>query len=228
MSNWGQLGLQDATSPLITQLILFHDHSISIIVLVLTFTLYFLICLMMNSFYSPRLLEAQVIETIWTIIPCIILLTLIIPSLRILYLIEGTDRPEVTIKSIGHQWYWSYEYSDFNDLEYRSYIIPENQLSRGIYRLLEVDNRAVLPLMTETRILVTATDVIHSWSVPRIGLKVDAIPGRLNQLSVSPSAVGVFYGQCSEICGTNHSFMPIVLEIVTRKSFINWSKNINI
>lgn len=224
MSNWGQLGLQDAVSPLITQLTLFHDHRISIITLIWTLTLYLLTYAVINSYYTPRLLEAQVIETVWTITPCVILLALIIPSLRILYLMEGTDSPEITIKSIGHQWYWSYEYSDLDGLDYRSYIIPENQLLAGIYRLLEVDNRAVLSLITETRILVTAEDVIHAWSVPRMGLKVDAIPGRLNQLSVSPSAIGIFYGQCSEICGTNHSFIPIILEVVPTKPFINWSK----
>ena len=222
MANWGQWGLQDANSPLIEQLIFFHDHAIVIIVLVITVVTYASIALLLNSYTSRTLLEGQEIETIWTILPAIILVFLALPSLRLLYLLDEVNNPVITLKAIGRQWYWSYEYSDFARLEFDSYIIPTSDLAPGDYRLLEVDNRVVLPKESEIRVLVTASDVIHSWTVPALGVKADAIPGRLNQIRINANRPGVFYGQCSEICGANHSFMPIVLEIVDTKTFINW------
>lgn len=223
MINWNQLGFQDAISPVITQLIFFHDHAIIILTLITTLIIYASYTLINNRFISRFTLEAQEIETIWTILPAIILLFLAFPSLRLLYLIDEVTRPSLTIKAIGHQWYWSYEYSDFLNIEFDSYITQTDSLSLNNFRLLEVDNRTVVPLSTEIRILVTAADVIHSWTIPSIGVKVDAIPGRLNQLGMFPSNPGIFYGQCSEICGANHSFMPICIEIVNIKSFNNWA-----
>jgi len=172
-------------------------------------------------------MEAQEIETIWTILPAIILLFLALPSLRLLYLTDELRQPGITLKAIGHQWYWRYEYSDFIDVEIDSYIVPVSDLSPGEFRLLEVDNRVVLPIHLEIRVLVTAADVIHSWTVPSLGVKVDAIPGRLNQLGFTIRQPGVFYGQCSEICGANHSFIPIAIESVNLKSFIKWITNFN-
>nr|QVX31159.1 cytochrome c oxidase subunit 2 [Drieschia cf. elegans BG-2021] len=222
MSAWGQLYFQDAASPIMLQLISFHDHAMLIITLIMAFVSYAFMSLMTNKFICNNIFEAQEVETIWTILPAIILLFLALPSLRLLYLMDEVTDPSFTLKTIGHQWYWSYEYSDFSNIEFDSYMIPTDELSMGQFRLLEVDNRAVLPMQTEIRVLVTAADVIHSWTVPSLGVKVDAIPGRLNQLGVYISRPGIFYGQCSEICGANHSFMPIAIESVDFNSFTNW------
>lgn len=222
MITWGQLRFQDAASPIITQLIAFHDHAILVLTLVLTLVVYATLALISNSYKCRNIYEAQEIETIWTILPAVTLLFLALPSLRLLYLIDEVSSPSLTIKTIGHQWYWRYEYSDFAKLEFDSYMLPEEDLHSGQFRLLETDNRTVLPILTEIRILVTAADVIHSWTVPRLGVKVDAIPGRLNQLGFTATRPGVFYGQCSEICGANHSFIPITLELVNYESFNNW------
>lgn len=219
---WNQLGLQDAISPIISQLITFHDHSILILVIVMTFVRYAILTLLLNSYKCRRIYEAHEIETVWTILPVIILVFLAIPSLRLLYLIEELNSPSITIKTIAHQWYWSYEYSDFNNVEFDSYILPEEDLKFGQHRLLEVDNRIVLPIHTQVRIIVTSSDVIHSWTIPRLGVKIDAIPGRLNQFGFTTLGSGVLYGQCSEICGANHSFIPISLEIVDLTRFNNW------
>lgn len=226
MSTWAQLLFQDACSPTILQLIKFHDHAILILTLILSLVIYGGASLLSNSITSRYTLEAQEIEIIWTILPALVLLFLALPSLRLLYLIDETANPSVTLKAVGHQWYWSYEYSDFADLEFDSYILPSSELSPGDYRLLEVDNRAVLPIFLEIRTIVTAADVIHSWTVPRLGVKADAFPGRLNQLTFSITKPGVFYGQCSEICGANHSFIPIAIESVNINTFISWVKSI--
>ncbi len=222
MAYWAQISFQDAASPLISQLISFHDHAMLILVLVTTIVCYAIASLILNKISNRYILEAQQIETIWTILPALILLFLAFPSLHLLYLIDEVPNPSITLKTIGHQWYWRYEYSDFSKLEFDSYILPESQLSIGQFRLLEVDHRAILPINTESRIIVTAADVIHCWTIPRIGVKVDALPGRLNQTRFTSHRPGVFYGQCSEICGANHSFIPIVLEIVDTSSFIKW------
>lgn len=222
MPHWGQLSFQDAASPLILQLISFHDHAILIVTLVIVIVFYAFISLIINKFTRNNIFEAQEIETVWTILPAITLLFLALPSLRLLYLIDEITNPSFTIKTIGHQWYWRYEYSDFFNIEFDSYITPTEDLKEGEFRLLEVDNRAVLPIQTEIRVLVTAADVIHSWAVPALGVKVDAIPGRLNQLGIYISRPGVFYGQCSEICGANHSFIPIAIETVDFSSFTKW------
>nr|YP_009988592.1 cytochrome c oxidase subunit II [Pharyngocirrus uchidai]QNM39903.1 cytochrome c oxidase subunit II [Pharyngocirrus uchidai] len=225
MSNWDQLNFQDAASPIMSQLIMFHDHAMIILTLVISLVAYAMAALMANSLSSRYIFEAQEIETIWTVLPAITLLFLALPSLRLLYLMDEVSSPAVTLKTVGHQWYWSYEYSDFLNLEFDSYMLPTDELESGQFRLLEVDHRAVLPMHSEIRVLVTAADVIHSWTVPSLGVKADAIPGRLNQLGFIMNRPGVFYGQCSEICGANHSFMPIVIESVDTPSFSNWVSN---
>ena len=222
MAQWNQLLFQDAASPIITQLINLHDHALTIIILTLSLVFYILLYLIFNTLSCRTLLEAQEIETIWTILPAIILIFLALPSLRLLYLIDEISHPSITIKTIGHQWYWRYEYSDFANLEFDSYIIPSSDLSLGEFRLLEVDHRIVIPIQTEIRLLVTAADVIHSWCVPSLGIKLDGIPGRLNQITLSCNRPGIFYGQCSEICGTNHSFIPIAIEVIDFPSFSKW------
>lgn len=180
----------------------------------------------MNNYTNFKLYEGQIIELIWTVIPAVILVFIALPSLRALYLLDEVKTPAITIKTIGHQWYWSYEYSDFPNIEFDAYIIPSTDINPEEFRLLEVDNRTVIPFNTQIRLLVSAADVIHSWTVPSIGIKVDAFPGRLNQLRMYSLRPGILYGQCSEICGANHSFIPIVLEVVTPKDFISWIKSI--
>nr|YP_009942994.1 cytochrome c oxidase subunit II [Littorina brevicula]QOD40599.1 cytochrome c oxidase subunit II [Littorina brevicula]ULR86923.1 cytochrome c oxidase subunit 2 [Littorina brevicula]UOH96712.1 cytochrome c oxidase subunit II [Littorina brevicula] len=222
MSLWGQWGFQDAASPLMEELIFFHDHAMMILIMIISLVGYAALSLMLNKYTCRSLVEGQEIETIWTIIPAIILVFLALPSLRLLYLLDEVGDCSLTVKSIGHQWYWSYEYSDFLNIEFDSYMIPTNELESGDFRLLEVDHRVVLPTQTDIRVLVTSADVIHSWTVPSLGIKADAVPGRLNQLSFYIKYPGVFYGQCSEICGANHSFMPIVVEAVPLKNFMQW------
>jgi cytochrome c oxidase subunit 2 len=185
---------------------------------------YFIISLTLNTLRNRFLLDGQFIEIIWTVVPALILLVIALPSLRLLYLIDEVAEPSLTLKAVGHQWYWSYEYSDFTNIEFDSYMLPESELRGGI-RLLEVDNRVVLPYLSRVRILIRAADVLHSWTIPRLGVKADAIPGRLNQLNLVFNRPGIFYGQCSEICGANHSFIPIRVEAVSLRSFLNWIKN---
>ncbi|YP_009175354.1 cytochrome c oxidase subunit II (mitochondrion) [Daphnia carinata] len=225
MSTWAQIGFQNSASPLMEQLIFFHDHALLILILITTLVGYFMISLVVNKFVNRYLLDGQMIEIIWTVLPAVILIILALPSLRLLYLIDETTEPSLTLKTVGHQWYWSYEYSDFNDIEFDSYMIPTNSLDLAEFRLLEVDNRVILPYLTQIRLLVTAADVIHSWTIPSLGIKADAIPGRLNQLNVFFNRPGVFYGQCSEICGANHSFMPISVEAINPVDFLTWVKS---
>lgn len=193
-----------------------------VIIIVLTFVSYALISLLLNKYTCRNIYEAQAVEAVWTILPAFILLFLALPSLQLLYLTDEIVEPGVTIKAIGHQWYWRYEYTDFCDIEFDSYIINTVDLEEGQFRLLEVDNRIVLPINIEIRLLVSAADVIHSWTVPALGVKADAIPGRLNQIRFIIQRPGVFYGQCSEICGANHRFIPIAVESVNTNRFISW------
>nr|YP_001586126.1 cytochrome c oxidase subunit II [Reishia clavigera]AAZ74636.1 cytochrome c oxidase subunit 2 [Reishia clavigera] len=222
MGLWGQLGFQDAAAPLMEELIFFHNHAMMILVMIISLVGYAALSLMLNNYTCRSLVEGQEIETIKTIIPAVILVFLALPSLRLLYLLDEVGNCSLSVKTIGHQWYWSYEYSDFPSIEFDSYMIPTNELEPGDFRLLEVDHRMVLPTQTDIRVLVTSADVIHSWTVPSLGVKVNAVPGRLNQLGFFIKYPGVFYGQCSEICGANHSFMPIVVEAIPLKNFMEW------
>nr|YP_009512596.1 cytochrome c oxidase subunit II [Benthonectes filipes]AXJ93163.1 cytochrome c oxidase subunit II [Benthonectes filipes] len=222
MATWSHLGFQDSASPLMEQLIFFHDHTMVVLILITTMVGYMMATLFFNTLTNRFLLEGQTIEIIWTILPAIILVFIALPSLRLLYLLDEVNNPSITLKTIGHQWYWSYEYSDFLQVEFDAYMLPTNELPDNGFRLLDVDNRTVLPMNTQVRVLISAADVIHSWTVPALGVKADAIPGRLNQVSFLMNRPGLFYGQCSEICGANHSFMPIVIESVSVNSFLNW------
>jgi len=226
MTTWASLGLQDRNSPIIEQLNFFHDHSLLILILVTTLVSYLIFILFFNELNNRFLLHGQTIEIVWTVLPAIVLLFIAFPSLRILYLLDEINCPTISIKAIGHQWYWSYEYSDFNEIEFDSYITPFNEISLEGFRLLDVDNRVILPINNQIRILVTATDVLHSWTVPSLGVKVDANPGRLNQTNFYINRPGLYYGQCSEICGANHSFIPIVIERTPSKFFISWIKKL--
>nr|QRV62445.1 cytochrome c oxidase subunit 2 [Heterosternuta allegheniana] len=222
MATWSDLNLQDSASPLMEQLTFFHDHTLMILTMITILVGYLMFSLFFNKFINRFLLEGQTIEVIWTILPAIILIFIALPSLRLLYLLDEISNPWLTLKSIGHQWYWSYEYSDFKKLEFDSYMIPSNELKINEFRLLDVDNRVILPFNSQIRILVSAMDVLHSWTIPSLGVKIDATPGRLNQTNFFMNRPGLFYGQCSEICGANHSFMPIVIESTPTNIFINW------
>nr|YP_009351120.1 cytochrome c oxidase subunit II [Cavitermes tuberosus]AQP28620.1 cytochrome c oxidase subunit 2 [Cavitermes tuberosus] len=214
--------LQDSASPVMEQLIYFHDHALMIMLMIITAVFYTMISIIKNKQTSRFILEGQMIETVWTIAPAIILVFIAIPSLRLLYLMDEIHNPVMTLKAVGHQWYWSYEYSDFTKLEFDSYMVQQEDLQANTFRLLDTDNRIVLPMNSPVRLIVTAADVLHSWTVPSLGVKTDATPGRLNQVSFSINRPGLLYGQCSEICGANHSFMPIVIESVSTNQFINW------
>nr|WAB70011.1 cytochrome c oxidase subunit II [Osteocephalus planiceps] len=218
-----QLGFQDAASPIMEELLHFHDHALMAAFLISALVLYIITTLMSTKLSNTNTIDAQEIEMVWTIMPAVILIVIALPSLRILYLMDEISNPDLTVKAIGHQWYWSYEYSDFTDLNFDSYMIQTKDLTPGQFRLLEVDNRMVTPVGMATRTLITAEDVLHSWAVPALGVKTDAIPGRLNQASFLVSRPGIYYGQCSEICGANHSFMPIVVESLPFIEFMCWS-----
>lgn len=219
--SWTNLNFQNSNSPLIEQLIFFHDHSILILILITNLVRYIIISILFNNYNNYYLLSGQTIEIIWTIIPGIILLFIAFPSLKLLYLLEETNKPYISIKTIGHQWYWKYEYSNLR-LEFDSYI---NNTNKNNFRLLDTDNRVVLPYNYFIRIIVTAADVIHSWTIPSLGIKVDATPGRLNQLNFIINRSSIFFGQCSEICGANHSFIPISVERINLKYFLKWIKS---
>nr|AGN71194.1 cytochrome c oxidase subunit II [Gastrotheca pseustes] len=223
MAHPWQLGFQDAASPIMEELLHFHDHALMAVLLISTMVMYIITTLMTTKLSNTNTVDAQEIEMVWTVMPAIILIVIALPSLRILYLMDEIADPDITIKTIGHQWYWSYEYSDLSNLSFDSYMTPTKDLLPGQFRLLEVDNRMITPMGMATRTLITAEDVLHSWTVPSLGVKTDAIPGRLNQASFIVARPGVYYGQCSEICGANHSFMPIVVESLPLKEFLTWS-----
>nr|AWV83746.1 cytochrome oxidase subunit II [Okanagana bella] len=225
MSNWSNINLQDAMSPLMEQLIFFHDHTLVILIVITVIVGYMMMTLFLNNMIDRLLLEGQLIEFIWTLLPAMTLIFIALPSLRLLYLLDEVNNPLLTIKIVGHQWYWSYEYSDFLNVEFDSYMKSMNNLDENEFRLIEVDNRMILPFSTQIRLMITSTDVLHSWAMPSLGIKVDAVPGRLNQASILINRPGLIYGQCSEICGSNHSFMPIVIESINNKMFLNWLKN---
>nr|YP_009652697.1 cytochrome c oxidase subunit II [Dermacentor everestianus]QCF46395.1 cytochrome c oxidase subunit II [Dermacentor everestianus] len=224
MMTWSQLSFSDMNSPIMEQMAFFHDHSMMIIVMITIITIYMIINIILNKFLSRSLMEGQEIEFIWTIIPAITLIFIAIPSLHLLYLTDEMFNSQISIKVLGHQWYWSYEYSDFNK-EFDSFMIPESEMNMNSIRLLETDNNLVIPMNTNIKFLISSADVIHSWTVPSLGLKMDAIPGRMNQCFSSSNRPGLYFGQCSEICGANHSFMPISMEITSLKNFMNFIKN---
>nr|UNO54159.1 cytochrome c oxidase subunit 2 [Dermacentor steini] len=224
MMTWSQMSFSDMNSPIMEQMVFFHDHSMMIILMITIITIYMILNIMANSLTSRTLMEGQEIEIIWTIIPAITLIFIAIPSLHLLYLTDEMFYSQISIKILGHQWYWSYEYSDFSK-EFDSFMIPEMDMNMNSIRLLETDNNLIIPVNTNIKFLITSNDVIHSWTVPSLGLKMDAVPGRLNQCFSSSNRPGVYYGQCSEICGANHSFMPISLEITSMKNFMNFIKN---
>lgn len=223
---------QKSVTPIMDGIHFFHNELVYIIIIIacsVGITI-LMIIYYFNNHKKVLYYHDISLEIIWTLLPAVLLLYLSIPSFSLLYTIDEVVKPALTLKVIGHQWYWSYEYSDNfssirtnNDsIEFDSYMLPLEDLEKGQLRLLEVDNRATLPINTPIRILVTSSDVLHSFAIPSFGLKIDACPGRLNQTSLFILEPGTFYGQCSEICGINHGFMPIVCEGLILNDFYNW------
>nr|YP_010554752.1 cytochrome c oxidase subunit II [Macrostemum radiatum]UYO79398.1 cytochrome c oxidase subunit II [Macrostemum radiatum] len=223
MSTWSALNMNNSNSPLMEQLIFFHDNTLLILTMIMVFIFYTMIFISLNKFTSYLILENQTLEFIWTVIPMILLIFIALPSIQILYLMDESNKSFITLKIIGNQWYWSYEYSDFKKINFDSFMI--NTYSPQNFRLLDTDNHIILPFNTQIRTIISSIDTIHAWTIPSLGLKMDAIPGRLNQMTFNSLYPGLFYGQCSEICGINHSFMPITLEIINFPSFLNWILN---
>lgn len=230
---WG-VRLQDAATPNQEGIHELYDHIMFYLALILGLVSYILYVIIKdfknNKFAYKYLRHGQTLEIIWTIFPAIILLLIAFPSFILLYLCDEVLTPAMTIKVVGLQWYWKYEYSDFisdtgETIEYESYIIPEDMLEEGQLRLLDTDTSIIVPVDTHVRFIVTANDVIHSFAVPSLGLKVDATPGRLNQVSALIQRTGVYYGQCSELCGVNHALMPIKVECVPISDFVEWLAN---
>lgn len=228
-----QLYFQDSATPIMEGIInLHHDLMFFItfifffVLVVLSRTLSYFTKNTINIDHSKKIVHGTTIEIIWTVLPSVILVIVALPSFALLYSIDEVIDPALTIKCVGHQWYWSYEYSDFEakfgTINFDSYMIPEDELEIGELRLLEVDNRIVLPTNAHIRIIITAADVLHSWAVPSLGIKVDACIGRLNQTSVFILRNGVFFGQCSEICGVGHANMPIAVEAVNLDQYVAW------
>ncbi len=228
-----QLGFQDSAAPGFTGLVTLHNTIAFYLILISVAVFWVLFSIMYNysKLHNPiahkYLTHGTVLELIWTITPALVLIAIAFPSFRLLYLMDEVISPTLTIKVVGHQWYWSYEYSDFitesgQSIDFDSYMIPESDLELGQFRLLDVDNRIIVPVDCHIRFIVTGADVLHAFAIPSLGLKLDAVPGRLNQVSFLTERTGTFYGQCSEICGVWHGFMPIVLESVSSTDFLIW------
>jgi len=213
---WGIFSLQDALSVTIEQIIYFHDYLIIVILIIISVVGYFLIFVLRSKIFSSRIVADHLVERVWTILPIIVLIFLVYPSIYLLYLIDES-RVEFlcTLKVIGHQWYWSYKIDGLVELEIDSYIDADSHV-----RLIDVDNRVVIPRQEHIRALITSSDVLHSWALPALGVKIDAIPGRLNQFVCIVIINSIIHGQCREICGVNHSFIPIVIEAVRLKDLL--------
>lgn len=222
-----QLNFQEAATPVMEQLndkhntLLFMCFAISIFVLMLL--LY--ICFRFNRKRNPvasKNTHNTTLEIIWTTIPILILMAIAIPSLKLHYFMERDVDSEMTLKVVGYQWYWHYEYPDQGGINFDSYMLKDKDLKEGDHRMLAVDNRVVVPVDTKVRVLLTGADVIHAFAVPAFGIKRDAIPGRLNETWFKATKIGTFYGQCSELCGVGHAFMPIVINVVSKEDFAKW------
>nr|BAK79077.1 cytochrome oxidase subunit 2 [Vollenhovia emeryi]BAL46327.1 cytochrome oxidase subunit 2 [Vollenhovia emeryi] len=216
------LTLQNSNSPTYDMMIFFHDFTMILLIFITMMMLSIMLSLSKNLLIDRYLLQGHKIEVIWTLAPMFILMFIALPSLKILYLTDELHNNKLTIKTIGHQWYWSYEYTDFSNIEFDSFMIPTPELQSNEFRLLEVDNRCIMPFNFPIRILTTSMDVIHAWTLPSLGIKMDSTPGRLNQSFIYINRLGMFFGQCSEICGINHSFMPIVVESTNFSNLKNW------
>ncbi len=224
-----QMGMQAAASTSAARLHEFHDFLLWIITAIALFVLALLVYVIVryNKRSNPEPAQFShnaLIEVIWTVIPVLILVVITIPSIQLLYYTDRTENPEMTLKVTGYQWYWGYQYPDYEGVEFLSYMIQDADIDPSLdqRRLLSTDTQIVLPVDTNIQILVTAADVLHSWTVPALGVKVDAIPGRLNESWVRITKPGRYFGQCSELCGKDHSFMPVEVRAVTKPEFEAW------
>lgn len=220
---------QPAATPVMDRIEDFHAFLLWIMIGIcaLVFALLVYVLIRYNARRNPvpsRTAHNTVVEVIWTIVPVLILVGIAIPSFKLLYYADRIENPDMTLKVTGRQWYWDYEYPDYGDFTITSLIVPDEDLKPGQPRLLTVDNRVVLPVDTNIRIQITGGDVIHSWAVPAFGIKMDAVPGRLNETWARVEHEGIFYGQCSELCGVGHAYMPIVVEVVSKDEFAQWIK----
>ncbi len=223
----GQMTFQPAASPTMEKILAFNDLVFPIIVAISVFVLGLLVYVMWRyrekkNPTPSKTTHNTVIEVIWTVVPVIILVVIAVPSFKLLYFADQIEDADMTIKAIGRQWYWSYEYPDHDNLTFDAYMVADEDLEEGQPRLLQTDNALVLPVDTRIRVLVTASDVLHSFAMPSMGLKLDGVPGRINETWVQINAEGMYYGQCSEICGTGHSYMPIMIKAVSKEDFARW------
>ena len=225
-NDW-QLSFQNPATNLMQEVIDLHDL-ILIIMTVITLFVLFLLFYVSFRFSAKRnptpstTTHNTILEVLWTALPVVILVVIAIPSFKLLYKQEKSDTYDMTVKVIGHQWYWEYEYPDHGNFYFESYMIQDEDLQEGDLRLLTVDNPLVIPANKNVQILITAGDVLHSWAVPSMGIKTDAVPGRLNETWVNVKEPGIYRGQCSEICGTRHGFMPVVVKVLPGNEFMAW------
>ncbi|MGB3809595.1 MAG: cytochrome c oxidase subunit II [Parvibaculum sp.] len=226
MSTPGQMGFQEAVTPVMEDIESFHHFLLiivtSIVVLVSVLLLYVIVRFNRKSNPVPsKTSHNTLVEVVWTVLPVLILVVIAIPSFRLLYKQLVIPQAEMTIKATGNQWYWGYEYPDNGDLSFDANMVPTDELN-GRPRLLATDNAVVVPIDTTVRVIVTAGDVIHAWAVPAFGVKIDAVPGRLNETWFRATKEGIYYGQCSELCGQGHAFMPIEVHVVSKEDFAAW------
>ncbi len=234
-STW-QFGMQDPATPTASGIFKFHNDLIFIFIFVVVFITWFLFrTLIKFNSHTPFIVSSPIVhgatlEVIWTLVPTVILIVIAVPSFSLLYAVDEYINPSMTLKVLGNQWYWSYEYSDYisdsyTNFSFDSYLLSEDDFDTfdiGLFRLLEVDNRVLLPENSHVRVIVTSSDVLHCWTIPSFGIKIDACPGRLNEASLFVERFGVYYGQCSEICGLNHGIIPIVVEVVSIAEYLSW------
>ena len=222
-----QLGFQKAASESMRDIVKFHDNLLlPIIIAISVFVLFLMVyvCIRFRASRNPnpsRTTHNVVIEVLWTLIPCLILIVMAVPSFKILYKQDTIPKADVTVKAIGYQWYWGYEYPDENII-FDSYMIEDKDLKENQPRLLAVDNELVVPVNKVIKVLITANDVLHAWALPSFGVKRDAVPGRINETWFKAEKVGTYYGQCSELCGIKHAFMPIEVRVVTEEEYQEW------
>ena len=228
-----QMNFRPSATPVMDDIIDFHNLLLVIEVIIVLFVLGLMvyICVKFNAKANPvpsKTTHNSFLEVVWTVIPIIVLIVIAVPSMKLLVFMDKApkEKVEMTLKVIGHQWYWSYEYPDAGNLAFDSNIIPDEEIdaSKGQIRLLEVDNRIAIPVDTTIRVLMTSEDVLHNWAVPAFGIKMDTVPGRINEswIRVPAARAGVYRGQCSELCGVNHGYMPIVIEAKSKQDFAKW------
>ena len=222
-----QLGFQDSASQSMTEIVNFHNNILlPIIIAISVFVLFLMIytCIRFRASKNPnpsKTTHNVAVEVLWTLIPCLILIVMAVPSFKILYKQDTIPKVDVTIKAVGYQWYWGYEYPDENII-FESYMIKEEDLKENQPRLLTVDNEVVVPVNKVVKVLITANDVLHAWALPSFGVKRDAVPGRINETWFKAEKVGTYYGQCSELCGIQHAFMPITVRVVSEENYAEW------